>query len=59
VDTRFSYCALSALSLLGKLDAVDVESAVSFIDSCKNFDGGYGSVPGNYLPPPFYRGGLI
>ncbi|KAI8846788.1 terpenoid cyclases/protein prenyltransferase alpha-alpha toroid [Chytridium lagenaria] len=31
VDTRFSYCALSS---------------VEFVDQCKNFDGGYGSIPG-------------
>ncbi|KAJ3054174.1 hypothetical protein HK097_002496 [Rhizophlyctis rosea] len=47
VDTRFSYCALSCLSLLGRLDAVDVPLAVNFIDRCKNFDGGYGNVPGS------------
>ena len=29
VDTRFSYCALSCLALLGRLDAVDVPKAVS------------------------------
>ncbi|KAJ3299152.1 hypothetical protein HK104_009946 [Borealophlyctis nickersoniae] len=46
VDTRFSYCALSCLSLLGRLDAVDVAKAVKFVDKCKNFDGGYGRVPG-------------
>ncbi|KAJ3236317.1 hypothetical protein HDU81_010906 [Chytriomyces hyalinus] len=48
IDTRFSYCALSCLSLLGKLQApfVDITKAVTFIHSCKNFDGGYGSVPG-------------
>jgi hypothetical protein len=33
VDTRFSYCALSALSILGKLRSgiVDVDKAVDFI----------------------------
>jgi geranylgeranyl transferase type-2 subunit beta len=46
VDTRFSYCALSCLSLLGRLDAVNVELAVQFIDTCQNFDGGFGSIPG-------------
>ncbi len=46
VDTRFSYCALSCLAILGRLDAVDVTAAVSFIVSCKNFDGGFGCVPG-------------
>ncbi|KAJ3036281.1 hypothetical protein HDV00_002937 [Rhizophlyctis rosea] len=46
VDTRFSYCTLSCLSLLGRLDVVDIGKAVEFIDRCKNFDGGYGNVPG-------------
>jgi len=46
VDTRFSYCALSCLSLLGKMDVVNVPKAVDFIVQCKNFDGGFGSRPG-------------
>jgi geranylgeranyl transferase type-2 subunit beta len=46
IDTRFSYCALNCLSLLGRLDAVDVPLAVEFILACKNFDGGFGCVPG-------------
>jgi hypothetical protein len=46
VDTRFSYCALSCLSLLGKLQVINVPKAVEFILTCKNFDGGFGSVPG-------------
>eukprot|EP00158_Paraphelidium_tribonemae_P004016 Partr_v1_DN26525_c2_g1_i4_m3669 putative beta' subunit len=46
IDTRFSYCALSCLSILGRLDAVDVGKAASFICACQNFDGGFGSVPG-------------
>ncbi|KAJ3211752.1 hypothetical protein HDU83_004342 [Entophlyctis luteolus] len=50
IDTRFSYCAVSCLSLLNRLHAphayIDVEKAVKYIDSCKNFDGGYGSVAG-------------
>lgn len=46
IDTRFSYCAICCLSILGRLDAIDVAAAVAFIDSCRNFDGGYGSVPG-------------
>ena len=48
VDTRFSYCALSCLSLLGAVDRLsraDVNSVVAFIDNCQNFDGGFGSVP--------------
>jgi geranylgeranyl transferase type-2 subunit beta len=45
-DTRFLYNALNALSLLGQLDLVDVSLAVSYIDSCANADGGYGTAPG-------------
>jgi geranylgeranyl transferase type-2 subunit beta len=44
-DTRFLYAALNALSLLQLLDLVDVPLAVSYIQSCANFDGGYGVSP--------------
>lgn len=46
IDTRFSYCAISSLSLLGRLDAIDTEKAAAYIHSCRNFDGGYGVSPG-------------
>ena len=57
VDTRFSYCALSALSILGQLheheredssqvQVVDIEKAAKYIASCQNFDGGFGCHPG-------------
>lgn len=46
VDTRFSYCALAACALLGKLDALDVSSACDFVLSCQNFDGSFGASPG-------------
>jgi geranylgeranyl transferase type-2 subunit beta len=48
VDTRFSYCALCGLSILGKVHSglIDVDKATSFVSSCKNFDGGFGCVPG-------------
>eukprot|EP00980_Cylindrotheca_fusiformis_P023380 scaffold10429_cov126-Cylindrotheca_fusiformis.AAC.11 len=46
VDTRFTYCALSALSLLSSLDSVDVPEAVEYIASCQNLDGGFGSMQG-------------
>jgi geranylgeranyl transferase type-2 subunit beta len=42
---RFSYCAVSALSLLGKLDLIDCNKAVEFILSCQNFDGAFGVIP--------------
>ncbi len=46
MDNRFSYCAIAALSLLGRLDAIDTGKAAEFIDRCRNFDGGYGVLPG-------------
>ncbi|CAM9639652.1 unnamed protein product [Choristocarpus tenellus] len=48
VDTRFSYCALSALAILGKLHdgTVNVRGAAEFVGRCRNFDGGFGCVPG-------------
>ncbi|EGG23243.1 protein geranylgeranyltransferase type II [Cavenderia fasciculata] len=49
VDTRFTYCAVSCLSLMGKLDLLDnnrIEKIADFINRCKNFDAGYGCIPG-------------
>jgi geranylgeranyl transferase type-2 subunit beta len=34
VDARFSYCAISALSLLNKLDSIDKIKARDFILKC-------------------------
>lgn len=45
-DTRFLYGAFNALSLLNLMHLVDVESAVSHVAACANFDGGYGVRPG-------------
>lgn len=45
-DTRFLYGALNALSLLHLTHLVDVPLAVAYIQSCANFDGGYGVSPG-------------
>ena len=42
-DTRFLFCAVNALSLLGHLSDLDVEKTVSYIRKCKNFDGGFGA----------------
>ncbi|VDK54084.1 unnamed protein product [Gongylonema pulchrum] len=48
VDTRFSFCALATLHLIGRLeDTVDVEAAVDFVLQCYNFDGGFGTRPGS------------
>jgi geranylgeranyl transferase type-2 subunit beta len=46
IDTRFTYCALSSLSLLNALDRVNVQKAADFILSCRNFDGGFGCTIG-------------
>lgn len=45
-DTRFLYGALNALSLLHMLHLVDVAKAITYIQACANFDGGYGISPG-------------
>lgn len=47
IDTRFLYCAVSALSLLGKLDLLDKDKVVGYLESCKNYDGGFGNVTGS------------
>jgi len=46
VDTRFTYCAVNALSLLGHLHELDVDRTIGYIEKCKNFDGGFGSTIG-------------
>lgn len=46
IDTRFLYCAVNALSLLGRLGDLDVEKTVGYIRSCRNFDGGFGASVG-------------
>ncbi|KAI0781040.1 rab geranylgeranyltransferase [Trametes elegans] len=46
IDTRFLYCAVNALSLLGYLHELDVERTVGYIRRCRNFDGGFGAREG-------------
>lgn len=48
IDTRFSYCALSSISICGELDngGIDINKAAEYIVSCQNFDGGFGCHPG-------------
>jgi geranylgeranyl transferase type-2 subunit beta len=46
IDTRFSYCALSALSILGSMTRIDRKQAVDYILQCRNMDGGFGSIVG-------------
>lgn len=43
---RFSYIAICCLSLLHRLDKINVDMAVKYIISCKNLDGGFGAMPG-------------
>ncbi|KAL8278023.1 hypothetical protein RQP46_009655 [Phenoliferia psychrophenolica] len=45
-DSRFSYLAVSILSLLGRLEELDKERTIGFITRCRNFDGGFGMVEG-------------
>lgn len=44
--SRFTYCALLACSILGRMQSLDVAAAVDFVKACKNFDGGFGCTPG-------------
>ncbi|KAI4131319.1 MAG: hypothetical protein LQ338_001274 [Usnochroma carphineum] len=45
-DTRFLFGALNALSLLHLLPLIDMPKAISYVQACANFDGGYGVSPG-------------
>ncbi|KIJ53392.1 hypothetical protein M422DRAFT_25757 [Sphaerobolus stellatus SS14] len=48
-DTRFSFCAINALSLLDKkyitpgTASIDIDKVIDHITRCRNFDGGFGS----------------
>ena len=42
IDTRFSYCALSSLTLLNQLHKINVQKASEFVLKCRNFDGSFG-----------------
>lgn len=47
IDTRFTYCALSTLSILGQLHKVQVRQAAEYVIQCRNpLDGGFGCVVG-------------
>jgi len=39
---RFVYCAVNCLSLLKRLDAINISKAVEYVVGCKNFDGAFG-----------------
>ena len=46
VCLRFSYIAICCLSILRRLDRINVDKAVKYIISCQNMDGGFGCTPG-------------
>lgn len=46
VDTRFSYQAVSCLSLLNRLDEIDREACRDYVLKCQNPDGAFGGLPG-------------
>lgn len=57
IDTRFSYCALSSLKILGAISGegkenygdnstIDTPKAAEYVASCQNFDGGFGCIKG-------------
>ncbi|KAL1760635.1 terpenoid cyclases/protein prenyltransferase alpha-alpha toroid [Schizophyllum commune] len=49
IDTRFTYCAINALSLLGRLGDWPEEArkrTINYIRQCHNYDGGFGNVVG-------------
>ncbi|KAJ9623738.1 Rab geranylgeranyltransferase [Knufia peltigerae] len=45
-DTRFLFTAFLGLSILNMMHLVDMDRAVSHIQACANFDGGFGVSPG-------------
>lgn len=45
-DTRFLYCAVASLSLLGRLQDINSNACAEYLAKCKNFDGGFGVSPG-------------
>ncbi|KAL3321060.1 hypothetical protein Ciccas_000262 [Cichlidogyrus casuarinus] len=55
IDTRFSFCALATLKLLGQLPpeqkdtilAIDLNKASDYLVKCQNADGGFGTRPGS------------
>jgi len=47
IDTRFSFCAVACLALLGRLLMARVEDAAAFVLRAQNFDGGFGVIPGS------------
>ncbi|KAF5103069.1 hypothetical protein D0Z00_000047 [Geotrichum galactomycetum] len=46
IDSRFVFTAIQTLSLLDRLSLINTDKTVEWILRCKNFDGGFGLVPG-------------
>ena len=44
-DMRFLYCACAICTFLDDWSTVDTDLALSYINSCKSFDGGFGLLP--------------
>ncbi|CAL8068676.1 unnamed protein product [Calicophoron daubneyi] len=53
IDTRFSFCAIASLKLLGRWNEcvssgqIDPEACASYLERCQNLDGGFGTQPGS------------
>lgn len=45
-DTRHCYAAVAALSLLGRMSAIDVPAAIAYLLQCQTIDGAFGLRPG-------------
>ncbi|CCG83254.1 Type-2 proteins geranylgeranyltransferase subunit beta [Taphrina deformans PYCC 5710] len=46
IDMRINYAATQALALVHRLDALDTHALQRYVLGCRNFDGGFGMVPG-------------
>ncbi|CAO1637246.1 unnamed protein product [Jaminaea pallidilutea] len=44
-DPRFTYCAFAVCSMLGDWTAIDVESALRYLDCCQTYDGVWAQAP--------------
>ncbi|CAH8516378.1 unnamed protein product [Schistosoma turkestanicum] len=49
IDTRFSFCAVATLHILGMLskNVIDIEACASYLEQCQNIDGCFGTRPGS------------
>ena len=43
---RFVYIAMSCVTILGRRNCINFDSAVSWLLKCRNFDGAFGCIPG-------------